>query len=54
MIVMKKADYPVPGSESTRGESTLAARIGPTTKKEEEALIKYLEFLRSKNRRGER
>jgi transcriptional regulator with XRE-family HTH domain len=48
--VMKLAGYPIPeGSENT---SSLQARIGPTTLDEEDSLVEYLEFLRS--RRGAR
>ena len=48
--IMKLAGYPIPeGSENT---SSLQARIGPTTLDEEDSLVEYLEFLRS--RRGTR
>lgn len=52
--VMQKAGYPVPGRDTTRHQSTLAARIGPTTRQEEDALVEYLEFLRSKRSAGSR
>lgn len=45
------AGYPLPGRDS-RSVSTLAARIGPTSKEEEDALVDYLRFLRAQpNRR---
>lgn len=46
--VMKLAGYPIPeGSENT---SSLQARTGPLTPDEEDSLIEYLEFLRSRRK----
>lgn len=48
-ILMKLAGYPVP---DTTEQSPLYARIGETTKEEEDALVEYLEFLRAKRNRS--
>ncbi len=49
---MRHAGYPVPQDTAESHECTLfSARIGPTTAEEEEALIEYLAFLRSRQRR---
>jgi transcriptional regulator with XRE-family HTH domain len=50
--VLDWAGYPVPSAESRKQASRLAARIGPTTEKEEDAIAEYLAFLRSKKRKG--
>jgi transcriptional regulator with XRE-family HTH domain len=50
--VLGWAGYPVPSTSEQSTPSGLAARIGPTTEDEEEALAEYLEFLRSKTRKG--
>jgi HTH-type transcriptional regulator, competence development regulator len=44
---LQAAGYPLPGR--TASPSTLAARVGPTSVEEENALVEYLEFLRSKH-----
>ena len=50
--LMKSAGYPVPGKEEGQEkELGFAARIGPVTSEEEDDLIDYLEFLRSRHRR---
>ena len=51
-VLMEKVGYPVPklGKQTTRSGSRLASRMGKITPKEEDALIEYLDFLRS--RRG--
>ena len=52
--VLRLVGYPIP-DETTLDSSAsrLAARTGPITQDEEEALVDYLEFLRSrKQRRG--
>lgn len=47
--------YPVPQTNQTNSRNhRLAARLGPTTDEEEEELVEYLEFLRSRKRRGGR
>ena len=49
--VLELAGYPVPeSSQPTSTESSFAARLGPTTAEEEEALVEYLEFLRSRRK----
>ncbi len=46
------AGYPVPGAETNGDDQTgLAARIGHVTRREEDALVEYLEFLRARRRR---
>jgi HTH-type transcriptional regulator, competence development regulator len=53
--LLELAGHPVPGVETRRpSESGIAARLGPTTKEEEEALADYLAFLRTKRSRGGR
>lgn len=43
------AGYPVPGeNQSSSAQSSLAARIGEVTSSEEDALVEYLEFIRSR------
>lgn len=51
--LMDLAGYPMPtdGSGSNAIESDLAARIGPVTTSEIDALTEYLAFLRSKDAR---
>lgn len=47
--VMQLAGYPIPGEQTERqGRGTLASNIGPVTKEEEQALIEYLAFFRSR------
>lgn len=44
------AGYPMPGPTRRRESSSrLSARLGPTTREEEDALAEYLAFLRSKH-----
>ena len=51
--LLELAGHPVPGGEARRrSKSGIAARLGPTTKEEEEALADYLAFLRTKRGRG--
>ena len=52
--LFEHAGYPVPdGPKRGAVASRLAARLGPTTSEEEDALADYLAFLRSKRtRRG--
>ncbi|MDD9989749.1 MAG: helix-turn-helix transcriptional regulator [Spirochaetaceae bacterium] len=52
--VMLEAGYPVPKNvrPSSQG-SRLAARVGKVTEDEEDALVEYLMFLRSRPKRGE-
>lgn len=48
-VLMKLAGYPVPEIEE---QSSLEARIGITTREEEDALVEYLDFLRAKRQRS--
>ncbi len=53
-LLMELAGYPVPKDRSAEGQSSLssfAARIGTVTVEEEEALVEYLQFIRSRRRR---
>jgi len=44
--------YPVPARDSDGPtHARLASRLGPVTEEEEESLIEYLEFLRSRRRK---
>ena len=51
--LLSAAGYPLPGPATERPDSThsIAARLGPTTEEEEEALLDYLHFLRSRGTR---
>ena len=44
------AGYPVPSASSNK--SSVAARLGPVTQEEETALAEYLQFLRSRRKKG--
>ena|SRR5260221_5732771 len=48
--VMQMFGYPMP--DDSDGGITAASRIGPVTDEEEEELIDYLKFLRSKRNKG--
>lgn len=53
-LLMKLAGYPVPEAspaEQHPSIDTLSARIGTVTREEEEALVEYLQFIRSRKRR---
>jgi transcriptional regulator with XRE-family HTH domain len=52
--MMRLVGYPVPGDDDTEEEEGLglAARLGPVTDEEEEELLDYLEFLRSRRNKG--
>ena len=53
--LLNMAGYPVPGSNAgAEGRSGLAARVGPVTNEEEDALVEYLEFLRGRRKKGGR
>ena len=53
--VMQEAGYPVPEeSRQTDSGTRLAARVGSTTREEEDALVEYLMFLRSRRQGGDR
>ena len=51
-LLMELAGYPVtePGEELDRNNNQLAARIGIVSEDEEEQLVEYLAFLRSRKR----
>jgi len=52
-VLLGLAGYPVPGDEGSKeSHSSLAARAGPVTRDEEDALVEYLEFLRSRRGKG--
>jgi len=52
--LLKLAGYPVP-RDVEETTSPLVARIGPITEQEEDAIVEYLEFLRSRaKKRGTR
>jgi transcriptional regulator with XRE-family HTH domain len=53
-MLLELAGYPVPGIESRPPGSTLAARLGPVTREEEDELADYLQFLRARKGRGGR
>jgi transcriptional regulator with XRE-family HTH domain len=50
-LLMELAGFPVPnGLGSLPPANSVAARIGPVTASEEEALIEYLQFIRSRKK----
>ncbi len=50
-LLMELAGFPVPEAFTARSTSANAnARIGPVTADEEEALVEYLQFIRSRKR----
>jgi hypothetical protein len=52
---MQEAGYPVPEEfRETDSGTRLAARVGDTTREEEDALVEYLMFLRSRRQGGDR
>ncbi len=53
-LLMELAGYPVPKAQSVESRFALgnfAARVGAVTVEEEEALVEYLQFIRSRKRR---
>jgi transcriptional regulator with XRE-family HTH domain len=53
--VMQEAGYPLPETvKETDPATRLAARVGETTREEEDALVDYIRFLRSRNQRRDR
>lgn len=48
------AGYPVPGANNADSQTGLAARIGLVTSEEEDAIVEYLEFLRTRRKKGGR
>lgn len=52
-MAMEYAGYPLPeGMPTATPQQRLLARLGQTTPEEEDALVDYLDFLRSKKRKG--
>jgi transcriptional regulator with XRE-family HTH domain len=52
-VVMKEAGYPLPENiEQPDWGSRLACRIGPISPEEEDEIVEYVMFLRSRRRRG--
>ncbi len=49
-IALEFVGYPVPDSSRTPAHARFAARLGKTTPDEEDALLEYLQFLRSRKR----
>jgi transcriptional regulator with XRE-family HTH domain len=53
--VMELAGYPTTTTDSAPSrQSRIATRLGQITSEEEEALVEYLEFLRSRRKKGGR
>jgi HTH-type transcriptional regulator, competence development regulator len=48
--VMRLIGYPVPGEDDEQSSSDIAARLGPVTEAEEDELVDYLRFLRSRRK----
>jgi transcriptional regulator with XRE-family HTH domain len=53
LTLLDLAGYPVPRAQ-TPSSSRFSARLGSTSEEEQEALVEYLDFLRSKRRGGGR
>jgi transcriptional regulator with XRE-family HTH domain len=52
-VVMRTAGYPLPKDTRSSGpEARLAARMGNVTAEEEDALVDYLRFIRSRRNQG--
>jgi HTH-type transcriptional regulator, competence development regulator len=52
-LAMEHAGYPLPeGMPASTSQQRLLGRLGPTTPDEEDALVDYAAFLRTKKRRG--
>ena len=49
--VLELAGYPVPNGNTSQSNSSFESRIGPITEEEEEELVEYLKFLRSKRKK---
>jgi HTH-type transcriptional regulator, competence development regulator len=52
--LLSLAGYPLPFAIQDSNKSGLATRVGPVTEDEEESLIEYLQFLRSRHKRSGR
>jgi hypothetical protein len=49
-VALELAGYPVPKQSRTPVAARFAAKLGETTPDEEEALMQYLQFLRTRKR----
>ena len=49
--VMEAAGYPIPSTQYSNEEQRFFARIGETSNEEKEALLEYLEFMRTRRKR---
>jgi transcriptional regulator with XRE-family HTH domain len=49
-LLMELAGFPVPNNSGSAPAEGVAARIGRVTQEEEEALVEYLQFIRSRKR----
>lgn len=49
-LLMELAGFPVPNSSGSSQRGGMAARMGLVTAEEEEALVEYLRFIRSRKR----
>ncbi|MCY3737341.1 MAG: helix-turn-helix transcriptional regulator [Gemmatimonadaceae bacterium] len=48
--VLEAAGYPIPSTQPSNEEQRFFARIGQTSHEEKEALLEYLEFIRTRRR----
>lgn len=48
--VMEAAGYPIPSTQYSNEDQRFFARIGETSNEEKEALLEYLEFMRTRRR----
>ena len=49
--MMEAAGYPIPSTQYSNEEQRFFARIGETSHEEKEALLEYLEFMRTRKKR---
>ena len=49
--VMEAAGYPIPSTQYSNEEQRFFSRIGETSNEEKEALLEYLEFMRTRRKR---
>ncbi len=49
--VMEAAGYPIPSTQYSNEEQRFFARLGETSNEEKEALLEYLEFMRTRRKR---
>ncbi len=48
--VLEKAGYPIPSTQFSNEEQRFFSRIGQTSSEEKEALLEYLEFMRTRRK----